>query len=386
MTEHADKGIRRPLLSAAAVLALAAGLYYALMPSNGHSSDTNAAPPPTKVDVITVQQQSVRLWNRFSGRLTAVDSAQIKPRVSGEIDQVLFEDGQLVDKGDVLFIIDPRPFEAAVQQAEAQLASARSRATLAKDELERASKLVDRQLVSESVYDAAKNEFRVASASIEEARSALVKARLDLEYAHIKAPFNGRVSRAELTEGNIVEAGANAPVLTTLVSSDLLYAEFNVDEQTYIHSMRQRDLLDQMPVKLTLADDNREYRGKIHAFDNQLDIATGTIRARAIVENTDGTLTPGMYANVQLGAPRETEVLLLPTKAIGTNQDKKFVYVVGDDNTAAYREVTLGEHHREQRVILTGLKAGERVVVNGLSHIRQGAPVEPVPAAEAATQ
>jgi multidrug efflux system membrane fusion protein len=378
MKDHADnKGFRRPLLSAAVLFSLAVGTYYTLTPISGHSDDSsNPMPPPTHVEVVELKVEPVRLWTRFSGRLTAVNSAEIKPQVSGEIQQVLFDDGQQVEQGEVLFIIDPRPYEAEVQQAQAQLTSARLRATLAKDELDRARKLVERQLVSESVFDAANNEYRIANARIEEAESALVKAKLDLEYAHIKAPFTGLISRAELTVGNIVEAGSSAPVLATLVSNQQLYAEFNVDEQTYIRSMRQRDLVGQMPVQLTLADDDKVYRGKIHAFDNRLDISTGTIRARAIFENTDGALTPGMYANVHLGAPKETNVMLLPTKAIGTNQDKKFVYIVDENNTVGYREVTLGEHHQGQRVIESGPESGSLVVVNGLSHIRPGMPVE----------
>lgn len=378
MKDHADnKGFRRPLLSAAVLFSLAVGTYYTLTPISGHSDDSsNPMPPPTHVEVVELKVEPVRLWTRFSGRLTAVNSAEIKPQVSGEIQQVLFDDGQQVQQGEVLFIIDPRPYEAEVQQAQAQLTSARSRATLARDELDRARKLVERQLVSESVFDAANNEYRIANARIEEAESALVKAKLDLEYAHIKAPFTGLISHAELTVGNIVEAGSSAPVLATLVSNQQLYAEFNVDEQTYIRSMRQRDLVGQMPVQLTLADDDKVYRGKIHAFDNRLDISTGTIRARAIFENTDGALTPGMYANVHLGAPKETNVMLLPTKAIGTNQDKKFVYIVDENNTVGYREVTLGEYYQGQRVIESGPESGSLVVVNGLSHIRPGMPVE----------
>ncbi len=381
MNDPVDKGIRRPLLTTAVIALLAAaGLYNALLPLDGHSDDDGSAmaPPLTRAEITVLEIQSVRLWTHFSGRLTAVDSAEIKPQVSGEIQQVLFEDGQLVKQGELLFVIDPRPYEAAVQQAEAQLTSTRSRAFLANEELKRAQKLVERKLVSDSIYDATNNEYRIASASIKEAQSALIKAKLDFEYAHIKAPFDGRISRAELTEGNIVEAGSSAPVLASLVSNQQLYAEFNVDEQTYLKSVRQQADSGQMPVELTLAEDDKVYRGKIHAFDNQINISTGTIRARAIFDNTDGVLTPGMYANVHLGAARETDVLLLPIKAIGTNQDKKFVYVVDGDNTIHYREVTLGEHHEGQRVMLSGLQAGERVVVNGLSHMRPGITVEPV--------
>ncbi|WP_461481847.1 efflux RND transporter periplasmic adaptor subunit [Porticoccus sp.] len=389
MNDQVDKGMRRPLLVTAVIALLAAaGFYYALAPLDGHSADSGsaAAPPATRAEITLLKRQPVRLWTHFSGRLTAVDSAEIKPRVSGEIQQVLFEDGQLVKQGELLFVIDPRPYAAAVQQAEAQLSSTRSRTTLARDELERARKLVERKLVSKSIYDTANNEFRIANASIKEAESALVTAKLELDYAHIKAPFDGRISRAELTEGNIVEAGGSAPVLATLVANQQLYAEFNVDEQTYLRSVRQQTASGQMPVELTLADDEQVYRGKIHAFDNQLDISTGTIRARAIFDNTDGVLTPGMYANVHLGAPRETQVILVPSKAIGTNQDKKFVYVVDQANTVSYREVHLGQHHRGQRVVESGLQAGDRVVVNGLSHLRPGMAVEPIIAATSAGQ
>ena len=177
-----------------------------------------------------------------------------------------------------------------------------------------------------------------------------------------------------------MEAGGSAPVLATLVSNQQLYAEFNVDEQTYLQSIRTTGNTASMPVELTLANDDRVYRGKVHAFDNQLDISSGTIRARAIFDNTDGALTPGMYANVQLGAATEMEVLLIPTGAVGTNQDKKFVYVVGEDHIAAYREVTLGQYHKGQRVVLSGLQPGDQVVINGLAHIRPGMPVDPTPA------
>ena len=380
MTGRANKGFRHLLVSTTAIiLVLVAGLYYALIPSNGHSNNVegNEAPPSPHVDIVILKMEPVRLWTRFSGRLTAVDNAKIKPRVSGEIQQVLFSDGQLVITGELLFVIDPRPYKAAVQQAEARLTSARSRTTLAKDELERARQLVKRQMVSRSVYDNAKNEFQVTTAAIDEAKSSLVAARLDLEYAHIKAPFNGRIGRAELTVGNVVEAGSNAPVLASLISNQRLYAEFNVDEQTYIRSIRSQSESGDMPVKLTLADADHIYRGQIYAFDNQMDITSGTIRARAIVNNTDGILTPGMYTNIYLGAPEETEVILLPSKAIGTNQDKKFVYVVGKDNIISYQEVSLGQQHNGHRVVLDGLLAGDKVVTNGLSHIHPGIRITP---------
>jgi len=360
------------------LLCATAGAVYVAYADNQQEKAAAAAPPPPVAEVITLKPETVRIWTNFSGRLQAVDIAEIKPLVGGELQQVAFDDGQLVAKNDLLFVIDPRPYQAAVKRAEAQLASAKSRAKLAKDELDRSERLVKNKLVSESVFDAAKNEYQVASASINEAESAVAQAKLDLNYCYIRAPFAGRVSRAELTVGNIIETAPSAPLLTTLVANSRLYAEFDVDEQTYINFVRNSHSEQQMPVEMTLAaDESVVYHGEIHSFDNQLDVSSGTIRARAIFDNTDGALTPGMYTNVRLGAAQEQETLLVPDRAIGTNQNKKFVYVINADNKATYREVTLAGHHNEQRLVTKGLQAGDNVVVNGLSHIRPDMVVTP---------
>lgn len=362
------------------VFASVAAVYLNKASSEQTTQSAADAPPPPVAEVMTVTPEQVRIWTGFSGRLSAVDRAEIKPLVGGELQQVKFEDGQQVEKDDLLFVIDPRPYQAAVKRAEAQLASARSRAKLAKDELARSERLVKKKLVSESVFDAAKNEYQVATAAINEAESALAQARLDLDYCYIRAPFSGQISRAELTVGNIIETSPNAPVLTTLVANDKFYAEFDVDEQTYIKSVRRGQGDESMPVQMTLAaDDSVTYQGQIHSFDNQLDVSSGTIRARAIFDNTDGALTPGMYANVRLGAAQEREVMLVPERAVGTNQDKKFVYVVNAEDVATYRQVQLGEHHQGSRIVLSGLQSGDRVIVNGLSHIRPDSPVTAKP-------
>lgn len=369
----------------ATLIVVTAGIYYVTSASS-IAQDAVTPPAPT-VEVTTLQFQSVRTWTNFSGRLSAVDSADIKPLVGGKITQVLFEDGQAVKKDAPLFVIDPRPYEAAVKRTQAQLASATSHAKLAKDELERTQRLIDRKLISESAHDTASNEYRMASAAIIEAESNLVQARLSLEYSHITAPFDGRISRAELTEGNIVETGSNAPVLATLVSHKKLYAEFNVDEQTYIKSVRSSLDTSTMPVELTLAaEDSVVYKGHIHSFDNRLDSSSGTIRARAIFDNTDGVLTPGMFANIRLGSTTKTEVLLIPQRAVGTNQNKKFVYIVNAENKATYREVTLGQYHNDYRVVLSGLHPGESAVVNGLLHIRPNMIVNPISANDTLTR
>lgn len=363
----------------AALLTTASGLYYATGASADNDTAQQATPPAPNVEVTELTPTEIRTWTRFSGRLTPVASAEIKPLVGGTIQQVLFEDGQLVHEGDPLFVIDPRTHEAQLQRAEAELATARSRERLTRDELERARQLLENKLISRSIYDNAASDHQVAQASVQAAESVVNQARLNVEYAHARAPISGRVGRAELTVGNVVGAGATAPVLTTIVADDQLYAEFNVDEQTYIRSVRRIQQQEEMPVELTLAgDDTQVYRGRIHAFDNRLDVASGTIRARAIFSNTDGTLTPGMYANISLGSASTQAALLVPDRAIGTNQNRKFVYVVDAQNTVQYREVTLGNHFQAHRVILSGVEAGERIAVNSLAHLRPSAVVNPV--------
>lgn len=376
--------LRTLLLVFAGLLSTASGFYFAA----GANADATAEPPPApSVEVAQLIPQEIRTWTRFSGRLTPVESVEIKPLVSGTIQQVLFEDGQVVQKGDPLFVIDPRPHQAQLQRAEAELSTAKSRARLARDELERAKQLLENKLISRSIFDSAFNDDQVAQAAVQAAESAVQQARLNLEYAHIGSPIKGRVSRAELTVGNVVNAGVNAPVLTTVVADDALYAEFNVDENTYIQSVRHIQRQEKMPVQLTLASDDKDaddengkriYEGHIHAFDNRLDVASGTIRARAIFANIDNTLTPGMYANISLGAAATTEALLVPERAIGTNQNRKFVYVIDENNTVNYREVLVGGHYLSHRIILNGLQPGERIAVNSLSHLRPSTVVNPV--------
>lgn len=381
MTEHPSHAKKSNGLTIIVFLLLIVGgaafYWYAANSKAVSASPAPAARPAPTVDVAVTKIESIRVWTSFPGRLVAVNQAEIKPQVSGEIQKVLFEGGQQVNKGDLLVVIDPRPYQAAVKRAEAQLASAESRAKLAKDELERAASLVKKKLVSESVYDSAKSEHQVANAAISEIRSALAQARLDLDYCSVRAPFDGRLGRVELTVGNIVETTPNAPVLTTIVAADPIYADFNVDEQTYlryVHGEQGKG----MPVEMSLASENSvRYKGKIHAFDNQLDVSSGTIRARAIFANPNASLIPGMYANVSVGSYQPQNVLLLPSRAIATNQNKKFVYVINDDNQVTYREVQLGGQYQDQRIITHGLNEGEKVVINGLSHIRPNMVVVP---------
>ena len=341
-------------------------------------AQTSVAAPIPSVEVVTLQPQSIRSWSKFSGRLRAVDYVEVRPRVGGTIMKVLFEDGTLVDKGAALFMIDPRPFKAEFASARAELESAESRAALTKQELMRAKGLVKTSAISQSRFDTAKNDYQMAMASINSAKARIRRAYLDLEYAHIKAPVSGRISRAEITEGNVIEAGPNAPVLTTIVSIDQLYAEFDVDEQTYVKTWRQSDG-HTMPVELILTSDTSVvYQGKIHSFDNQLNTTSGTIRARAIFDNKDGVLVPGMFVTVRLGSPSEASTLLVSDRAVRTDQDKKYVYVITSEKKVAYREVSLGQPWEGQRVVLSGLAPGDQVLVNSLQRVRPDMEVRPV--------
>ncbi len=319
----------------------------------------------------------------------AVDSAEVRPEVGGRITEVLFEDGQSVKAGDILFVIDPRPYEAAVARAEANLASAVTSAAFAKVEFERAASIIASQAIPKRLYDERANTNRVANATVKMAEAALKQASLDLEHAHVKAPISGRASRAEITLGNLVQPGPGAPLLTTIVSNHSIYADFEVDEQTYIETIRDyangRDGERRIPVQLSLhGDKKRVYDGNIYTFDNRIDAASGTIRARAKFDNSDGALVPGMFVSVRLANGREHTELLIPDRAVGFDQSKKFVYVVGDGNKVAYREVELGKQVQSQRVALKGVRPGDRVIVDGVQRVRPELVVEATESAPSA--
>jgi len=355
-----------------------------------------AAPDPATtagaavpVTVAAVDAKPVRLWSEFSGRLTAVDSADLRPEVSGRITEIRFKDGESVHAGDVLLVIDPRPYQAAVAKAEADLATARTNARLAGTELDRAKRLMEAQAVARDTYDQRANAVGVAQASIQSAEAVLARAKLDLDHAYVKAPIDGRVGRAEITVGNLVQT-APAPLLTTIVSNDGIYADFDVDEQTYLRSVRAHAAtLEQekrLPVQLTLPGDAAHtYDGAIESFDNRIETGTGTIRARARFANTDGALMPGMFVSVRLWAATPSNAILVPEDAVGSDQSKRFVFVVTPGRKADYREVTLGQEMDGKRVVLSGLHSGERIIVDGVQRVQPGAAVEPHLAAKLAS-
>jgi multidrug efflux system membrane fusion protein len=366
-------------------LTLAGGLYLGRGAAPSAAQEAAAA-PAVPVVVRTLAERKIRLWSEFSGRLHAVDIAEIRPEVAGRLTEVRFEDGQPVTAGDILFVIDPRPYEAAVARAEANLATATSNAGYAKVELERAAGLVRTQAVSQQVYDQRANSNRVASAAIKAAEAELKQASLDLEHAYVRAPITGRASRAELTVGNLLQTGASAPLLTTIVGNHTIYADFDVDEQAYTETLRDypggREDERRIPVELLLPGDEKpRYTGTIYTFDNRIDVASGTIRARAKFDNHDGALVPGMFVTIRLATGGERSALLVPDRAVGFDQSKKFVYVVGADNKVAYRAIELGKQLRSGRVVTKGLEPGDRVIVDGVQHVRPDMIVAPTEAA-----
>lgn len=338
--------------------------------------------PPMPVPVVTIEEKPIQLWKEFSGRMMAVDYVEIRPQVSGIIEKVNFQDGQIVKAGDVLFNIDPRPYEAAVAAARADLAAAQQDSTYTQKELDRAEQLLKTGAISQAGYDSRVNSQKNNKSAISGANARLKAALVDLDHAAIKAPVGGRISRPEITEGNLVTA-ASAPLLTTIVSDKQIYADFEVDEQTYLNFVRAQagqtvESEMAIPVELKLNNDNHTYTGTIKSFDNRINPSTGTIRARAVFDNEDNSLLPGMFAHVRIGSVSEKNIIALPEKAVLTDQSRKFVYVVGDDGTATYREVKLGDTVGSDRVILSGLENGDKVIIENLMKIRPGAKVQPM--------
>ncbi|WP_154667307.1 efflux RND transporter periplasmic adaptor subunit [Niveispirillum irakense] len=337
-----------------------------------------AAPAAVEVDVAPVVARPVVDWQSYSGRLEAVERVDIRPRVSGPITEIHFRNGALVKKGDPLFTIDPEPYKAEVARAEAQLAAAQARARYADAEMARASKLVADSTITRRTLDEREHNARDAAANVRAAEAALKVARLDLGYTNVTAPISGRVSRAEITVGNMVAAGATAQPLTTIVSVSPIYAAFDVDEQTYLRHIASVKDESGVPVQLGLTNES-DYsrRGTVEHVDNRLDAVSGTIRVRASFNNEDGVLVPGLFARIKVGGSDPQPAVMVDERAIGTDQDKKFVLVVGDDNKVAYRRVELGSRQEGLRIVTSGLKAGERIVVNGLQRARPGDQVQP---------
>lgn len=341
-------------------------------------------PPPPQVGVAGVVQKDVTLWDEFTGRIEAVDKVEIRPRVTGYLDRIAFEEGSQVKKGELLFQIDEREYRAAHARAVAEVERARSRAALAQRQLERSRQLVNSKLIARNDLDLREDELVQAQADIKASQAAAEQARLNLEFTRVTAPIDGRVGKALVTPGNLVAAGSS--VLTTLVSLDPVYVSFDGDENTYLRYQeleRSGELPSARtagnPVRMGLADEEGyPHRGSMNFVDNELDAGTGTIRARAVFSNKDGRFTPGLFARVQLLGSGAQSALLINDRAVLTDQDRKFVYVIGPENKALRRDVKLGAQVDGLRIVVQGLAANERVVVSGVQKVFfPGMPVDP---------
>jgi multidrug efflux system membrane fusion protein len=370
------------LLVGASVITLSVGLIVASQsPSADAATETAAAPPPPPATVALMEEQNVQIWKDFTGRLQAVDYVEIRPQVSGKLQEIRFKDGQTVTKDDILFVIDPAPYQATVERAKADLQAAKNQHALAQKDLARAAGLVKSEAISKKIFDERQNNAYVTRSQVEAAQAQLKQAQIDLDYAYVKAPISGRISRAEITVGNLIQA-SSAPIMTSIVSDKGIYADFDVDEQTYLQSIytvaRDTEAQTKIPVEMVLKSSaEKTYKGVIQSFDNKIDPKTGTIRVRAYFDNEDQSLLPGMFVNVRLGNSVKQSSLLVSERAIGTDQDRKFVYVVGDGNKVAYREITPGTSINGQRVVLSGLKPGEKVITEGIMKVRPDMVVTP---------
>ncbi|TAL38763.1 MAG: efflux RND transporter periplasmic adaptor subunit [Alphaproteobacteria bacterium] len=324
--------------------------------------------PAAQVEVAEVKEREVQLWNEFSGRLAAVDAAEIRPRVSGPVESVNFKNGAAVQKGDLLFVIDPKPYKSEVARLKGLLASAEAQEALAQTEFSRTEGLFQSKAISQREFDQRRNDLNVAIAAKKSAEAALEAAQLNLDYTEVKAPITGRAGRAEVTVGNMVQAGPNAPMLTMIASISPIYAEFEMDEATYLRYAKATAAeRARIPVRLGLATETgTPHEGRIESFDNRLDSASGTIRVRALFDNADGALVPGLFARIRIADAAPSKVLLINDRAVGTDQDKKFVLAVNAENKAEYRQVKLGPPAEGLRVVEEGLNAGDKIIISGL--------------------
>jgi multidrug efflux system membrane fusion protein len=338
-------------------------------------------PPPPAVSVAKVVEREFQPWDEFTGRISAVETVELRPRVSGYIERVAFEEGREVHKGDLLFVIDQRRYQATLDRAVAEFERARSEARLAASELERAETLLAAKAISREEFDARRAAHVQGDAAVRAAAAAVDAARLDLQFTEVRSPIDGRAGRALVTVGNLAQA--DSTLLTTLVSLDPMYVYFDADEQTYLDyavaARRGEHRTDASPVRVGLANESGfPHPGTVDFVDNQVDPRTGTIRARAVVPNRDRSLTPGLFARVQLAGGKRRSALLIDEKAVLTDQDRKYVYVLGPNNVAVRKDIVLGRKAGALRVVDQGLEQGESVIVHGVQKVFfAGMPVAP---------
>ncbi|WP_256573254.1 MULTISPECIES: efflux RND transporter periplasmic adaptor subunit [unclassified Pseudomonas] len=332
---------------------------------------------PTAPSVVVSQplKSTISDWDSFTGRFEATDSVEVRSRVSGYLEKVAFRDGAIVKKGDLLFVIDSRSFQAAVTQAQGKLAQARSQQALAEQEYARAKVLIDSRTIAQSLYDQRLQAREAARAEVLSAEGALASARLDLEFTRITAPMSGRISRKLISEGNLVNGGSNdATLLTTIVSLDPIDIYFDIDEQSYLKYRRQSaGNIAGSQVRIALPGELQpSLSGRMDFIDNRLDPSTGTLRQRARVSNPDLALSPGQFGRVQFSARPAYEALLVPDTAVGIDATRKVLYVLDAQNHVELRPVQLGKLHDGLREVVSGLQADDRVIVDGLQRVRAG--------------
>lgn len=363
-------------------LFILAGLILLLTGCKGQKAPT---PPPPKVTVSQPVVRELIEGDEYTGRLEAVDSVEVRARVSGYLQSVHFKDGQIVKKGDLLFVIDPRPYQAELDNAEAALKLAKARLKLAQDNLARAKKLLSAHAISQEEADTRASDERVALATVEQAEAAVQTAKLNVEFTRVTAPISGRISRKLVTEGNLINSGTGGTLLTTIVSLDPIYCYAEADEQSFLKYTRlaregkrpsSREVRN--PAYLTLADETGfPHKGYIDFVDNRLDSNTGTITGRAVFPNPDLTLTPGLFARIRIPGSGKYKAILIPDEAIVSDQSEKYVFVVNNKNTVEQRGVKLGPLAGGLRIIREGIKPEDWVIVSGVQRARPGAIVDP---------
>jgi len=358
----------------------------ALLASCGKPGSGASAPPAPQVSVATVLERKVKDWDEFTGRFQAVETVEVRPRVSGYIDKVAFKEGANVKQGDLLFVIDPRPYQAEFDRTAADLKRYKTALDLARIESQRVQRLRESGAVSQEELDERTSTVAQAEANVAGAQAALESAQLNLSFTRVTSPVTGRVSRAEVTRGNLVTGGNNGgTLLSSVVSLDPIYLYFDGDEQAYLRYTQMaregqrtssRDAPN--PVRVGLAnEDGFPHQGTMDFVDNQLNPQTGTIRARAVLENKDGQFTPGLFARVQLIGSNEYDAILIDDRAVNTDQSQKYVLLLGTDNKVEYRKVKLGRVVEGLRIVREGLKPGDVIVVSGAQRVHPGVTVTP---------
>ena len=363
--------MRAPSVSVTAIIIAA------LLASGCSKEPESIAASPPAVDVVSAKLRNVRYWDSFNGRVAAMESVAILPRVGGYITKVAYGEGREVRKGDLLFVIDQRPYRAALDSSRAQLERARVSLAFARQQDLRAQKLISANAVSKELAEQRRTAYEQGIAEVHAAESAVATAALNLEFTEVRSPIDGRTSRARLTIGNL--AVADQSVLTSVVSQDPVHVYFDPDEHSYLNYRKTLATSAKAAVRIGLAtDDGFAYEGELTFVDNEVDAATGTIRARATVRNPDRHLTPGLFAKVRFSPGEAVQVVVVPDRAILTDQDKQYVYVLSDAKTAEKRYVETGRLLGKQRVISVGLASDEQVIVSGLQQIyASGTPVLP---------